>query len=174
MKKLFAMVALLALSGFGCVKTPPVAVEAKPIAYNNAEFGFGFDYAEHDEMRERPADVRADTYLNRPADFFASLRDNKRAGEEKPVNLAYFYAIKDMKPAQFKQALLESGDNVAVKSMEPATVNSVTFTKVVSTTDLGIDKIHYLLERNGTLLVFSVFICEDQNFEDILKTFRVK
>lgn len=174
MKKLLAIVTLLALSGFGCAKSPSVPVEAKPVAYDNAEFGFGFNYAEHDEMRERSAENRPDTYLGKPVDFFASLRDNKRVGETEAVNLAYFYAFKDLKPAQFKQALLESGENVAVKSMEPVKVNGVLFTKVVSTTDMGVDKIHYLLERNGGLLVFSVFINEDQNFDDILSTFRVK
>lgn len=175
MKKLLALAAVLALSGFGCAKAPAAApAKAMPVVYESAEFGFEFNHPENDEVRERSAENRPDTYLNRAVDFFASLRDNKREGEEKPVNIAYFYAFKDMTPAQFKQALMESGDNVAVKSMDPVELNGVAFTKVVSTTDMGIDKIHYLLERDGTLLIFSAFIREEGNLEEIFKTFRVK
>ncbi len=173
MKKLFAAIALIALTGFGCATTQSSAPAGeKSSTYQNTQYGYAFDYPEHDEVHVRDEAVRPDLYLKHPVDFYASLRDAHRPKEEKPVNLAYFFAAKDWTLAQFKQALLESGPNVAVKSMEPVVINHVTFTKVVSTTDLGIDKIHYLLDRNGTLLVFNVFIREDANFENVFKTFR--
>lgn len=175
MNKFLAVVALVALTGFGCAAKAPVASgPANTQTYENAEYGFSFMYPANDEVHVRDADLRADTYLGQKMDFFASLRDLHRTGETAAINLAFLYAAKGLTVAQFRQGLEESGKNVAVKGVVPVTINGIALTKVTSTTDIGVDKVHYLLERNGTTVVFSVFINENKNFDPILQTLKVQ
>lgn len=172
MKKLLAVASLLLFAGFGCA-SPGTPSPAATQTYANTEYGFSFAHPTNDEVRVREQENRADTYLGLPMDFFASLRDLHRAGETTPINLAYLYAAKDMTVPQFKQALEASGENVAVKSVEDVTVNGVKLVKTTSTTDMGTDKVHYLLDCGGTMIVFSVFISENANFDPILQTLKV-
>lgn len=175
MKKLLALVALLALTGFGCAaKTDGPAPLANTQTYTNTQYGFSVMYPENDEIRVREEDVRADKYLGRDVDFFASLRDLKRPKENAPFTLAYVYAAKGMSVAAFKQALEESGKDIAVKSTKEVKMNGVKMTKVTSTTDSGVDKIHYLLDRNGTLVIFSISISQDAVVEAIMQSISVK
>lgn len=173
MKKLLAVGALLAFAGFGCAKPAPapVAVVAFPVLYQNVQYGFSFRHAEDIDVRVREEQNRKDTYAGKDADFFISVRDLVREGEKEPLNLAFVYAFPHLTPAQFKQVFLEANPNAAVKDLAPVTLNGVAMQRMVNTTDMGTDKIHYLLERaDGTLVVFSVFIQEEDNLKPILET----
>ena len=176
MKKLLAIAALLVLAGFGCAKAPaedPTATFTE--TYENAQYGFSLRHPENVEVRVREEENRKDTYVGKDADFFASIRDLKRVGETAPINLAYVYAMPHLTPAQFKQALLEANADSAVKELAPVQMNGITVQRMVNTTQMGEDKIHYLLERaDGTLVVFSVFIGEEPNLKPLLNTLAVK
>ncbi len=152
----------------------PSAPAPEPFAgetYANEQYGFSFMYPADMEVRVREENVRQTTYLGQDADFFASLRDTVR--DAKPTNIAYLYAVPGLTPERFKEALTASGPGIAVTSTEEVKTNGLILTKVVSTTEIGDDKIHYLFDRNGTMIVVSVFIGETEPFAPILQTFRV-
>ncbi len=171
MKKLIAIAALLALTGFGCAKPAEDPAAGFSETYRNEQYGFGFRHAPDINVRVREEENRKDAYVGKDADFFVSIRDVVREGEKEPLNLAYVYAIPNLTPAQFKQAFLESNPDSAVTDLAPATFNGVTLQRMVNTTQMGEDKIHYLLPRaDGTLIIFSVFIREEDNLKPILET----
>ncbi len=174
-RTLIASVAALALMGAGCASAPP-APSAAPVSssltYASPDYGFSLAYPSHDEVHVRETTTRQTTYLGQKMDFFASVRDLHRTGETQPVSMAYVYADKGLTVDAFKRALEASDPNVAVKSTENLTINGTSAVKMTSTTDAGIDKVHYLIDRNGTLLVFSVFLNEDVNFRPIFNTIR--
>ena len=175
MKKLLAVAALLALAGFGCAKPAEDPTAAFTQTYQNAQYGFSFRHPENVDVRVREDENRKDTYVGKDADFFISIRDLKRVGETAPINLAYVYAFPKMTPAQFKQAFLETNPDAAVKDLAPVTLNGVSLQRMVNTTQIGDDKIHYLWEKaDGTLVVFSVFSGEEPNLKPILQTLSVQ
>lgn len=175
MKKLFAIAALLALAGFGC--TTPAAEDPTATfteTYQNSQYGFSLRHAPDINFRVREEENRKDTYVGKEADFFLSIRDTVRVGETEPLNLAFVYAIPKLTLTQFKQAFLEENPNAAVTALAPVTMNGVELQRMVNTTDMGADKIHYLLERNGSLVIFSVFIQEEDNLKPILNTLTIQ
>ncbi len=175
MKRLFAALAILAVAGFGCTNAGsdvPAAVDPSWTVYENGQYGFSFAYPSNMEVRQREEDVRPTQYLGVDADFFISLRDTVR--DAKPTNVAWFYGASGLTVKAFEAALVASNANgaVQVKSSEKVTVNGLELTKVVSTTELGTDKVHYLVDRDGTLVIVSVFLAEETAWEPVLRTMR--
>lgn len=175
MKRLFATLAILAVAGFGCTNPGndvPTAVDPSWTVYENAEYGFSFAYPSNMELRQREEEDRADDYLGIQVDFFASLRDTVM--DSQPTNVAWFYAAPGLTTEAFTEALVASnaGGAVQVKSTEDVTVNGIAMTKVVSTTEMGKDKTHYLVDRDGTTLVVSVFLMQEAAWDEVLATMR--
>lgn len=173
MKRLFAALAILAVAGFGCVaKQEEVAVDPNATVYENAQYGFSFAYPSNMELRQREEEVRADEYLGIQVDFFASLRDTVM--DTKPTNVAWFYAAPGLTTDAFAAALVASNADgaVQVKSMEDVTVNGLAMKKVTSTTEMGKDKTHYLVDRDGTMLIVSVYLMQEAAWDEVLQTMR--
>lgn len=174
MKRLLISLCALALLGAGCFSQGPVAVEpAFDVAntYSNTEFGFAFDYPKEYDVNVRPDDVRPDTYAGLDVDFFASFRDIVR--DPKPTNIFRLYALPGETGDGFEAAILASGsDTTEVTAREEVWINDIDMTRLVNTTDIGSDKVHYLFERDGVLIVISVFIGEITAAEPIIETFR--
>ena len=174
MKKFLASLSLLPLVGFGCAAAvAPSMVASTETVYANNEFGFTLDHSKDVEVRDREAENRPTKYLDGlDVDFFASVRDVVR--DDKPTNLAFLYAAPGLTVDAF-QAALEASDldgGVKVKSSEDVTEGGISMRKIVSTTQLGTDKIHYLWDDNGKTIIFSVFIGEDGAFDPILATIK--
>lgn len=173
MKRLLAALAILAVAGFGCVGAQDqVAVDPSATVYENAQYGFSFAYPSNLEVRQRPDADRQTQYLGVDADFFVSLRDTVK--DSKPTNVAWFYAVPGMTVDTFTAALVASNASgaVQVKSTEDVTMNGLEMTKVTSTTEMGEDKTHYLVDRDGTLVIVSVFLLEEAAWDEVLATMR--
>jgi len=173
MKRLLIAFAILAVAGFGCVSKQnqeAAVVDPNATRYENAQYGFSFAYPSNLEVRQREENIRATPYLGIDADFFISLRDTVR--DTKPTNIAWFYAAPGLTADAFTAALVASNPNgaVQVKSVEDVTVNGLDMKKVTSTTEMGDDKTHYLFERNGSLVIVSVFLQEDAAWSEVLAT----
>lgn len=166
MRRALAIFALFALAGAGCAKAP--AFEGT--AYENAQYGFAFDYPTNMEVRTRPDDVRETQYLGIDVDFFASLRDTVK--EAKPLNVAAFYASPGLTADMFVSALEASGPGIKVTSRTVEKRGKLSMTKVASTTEAGDEKAHYLFERGNDTVIVSVFLTQDEAFAPILDTFR--
>ncbi len=174
MKKLLSSLALVALVGFGCASSAPAPTASSDAHYVNQEFGFTLDHSEAIEIRDREAENRADDYLGLTVDFFASVRNVTR--EEKPVSLAFFYAVPGLSVEEFTSALEASDPNGAVKVIAEEDVDvtngGVAMKKITSTTQMGTDKIHYLWDHDGTTIIASVIIGEGTEFDPILATLK--
>jgi hypothetical protein len=103
--------------------------------------------------------------------FFASLRDTTRS--EQPENLAYFYAV-DAGTLEVFTTGLEASDpgNITVKEITDVTQGGIQMKKVVSTTALGVDKIHYLFWKDTTLVIISQFLNENEAFAPVFETMK--
>ena len=178
MKKLLIAAALVALVGFGCAKAPGATNSSEtsdgPTSYENAQYGFSLTIPKGVEMRDRLESTRKGTYLGMDVDYFASLRDLVR--DAKPTGLASFYAVPPMTPEAFATVLEASNANGAVKvtSSEDVTVNGVSMRKVVSTTEMGTDKVHYLFDAKGATIIVSQILSEETEFDPIFATIAVK
>lgn len=175
MKRLFAALVLLAVAGFGCTdaaKNGAVAVDPDATVYENAQYGFSFAYPSTMDVRQREEEVRATQYLGIDVDFFISLRDIVR--DDKPTNIAWFYAAPGLTAEAFSAALVASNASGAVQvtSTEDVEVGGLEMKKVTSTTEMGADKVHYLVDRDGTLIIVSVFIGETSAWDGVLATMR--
>ncbi len=160
------------LTGFGCAPKAdaPIATPGQTV-YENAEYGFALTYDPTvTEVKPRPDDVREDMYLGLPVDFFVSIRHF--VPNEKPENLAYVYTAKNLSVEGFTKALTASDPaNVKIISTGEETVNGVTFTKVLSTTAALDDKTHYLWIKGDTTLIFSVFLTQEELWQEVFQTF---
>lgn len=167
---------MVAVAGFGCVGTQRNAAvapyDASLTAYENAQFGFAFGYPSSMEARSREDDVRPTQYIGLNADFFLSLRDTVQ--DAKPTNVAWFYAIPSLDVDAFGAALVASSasGSVEVKSVEDVGVGGLALKKVVSSTEMGVDKTHYLLDRDGQTIVISVFLGQETEWDGVLQTLR--
>lgn len=172
MKKFLVLFAALVLVGAGCAK--PVPVDPGPgfvgTAYENREFGFAFDYPDYVGVNVRKDDARAFTYNGIPVDFFLSIRDVVR--ESVPENLAYVYAAQGLSQDAFVQSITDTDPNASVTSIQPVTFGDLEMVEIVNTTDIGDPKTHYLFDVNGTTIIISVFLGEEENIAPIMKTFR--
>ena len=169
-RRLFAcsMMSVVVLFGFGCAKAP----ESTPVVlktYSNEQYGIIFDYPENMETKDR-TESRMMKYAGLDVDFFASLRDIKR--EVKATNIAAIYAAKALTTDQFVTALGTLGANAQIKNTQTEVYHGLTVKKIVTSTDIGSDKTYYVLERNGNLVIFSVFLGQETFFESVLQTLR--
>ena len=165
-----AVAAIVAAIFFFQPKPAPVSVPDTNV-YQNEQYAFGFTYPKNMEVRIREEENRQTDYLGFPVDFFISLRDIER--EDKPVNIAMFYAAQGLTVDAFKAAL-EASDpvSVTVTATEDVDVNGLKATKVTSTTAVGIDKTHYLFDRNGQTVVVSVILQEVSTFQPIFDSLK--
>jgi hypothetical protein len=174
MKRLFIALLLVPVLGMGCVgagQSPTGETVVTDNTYKNAQYGFSFAYPTSVEVHVREDSLRPSVYLGLDVDFFASVRDTVR--EEKPVNLAYFYDAKDLTTDAFTTALTASDASISVKSTEDVTINAIPLTKIVSTTAVGVDKTHYLFTASdGSTIIVSVFLYEEEYFQPIFDTLR--
>ncbi len=170
------MIALcvLAVVGFGCVKdTPTVTAPSYEgwIAYENTDYGFALAYPTNLELRTRPAELQDTEYVGLPVKFFASLRDTTRS--EKAENLAYFYAAEGVTLEAFTTALAASDPgNIVVKETSDLSQGGLSMKKIISTTALGADKVHYLFWKDSTLVIISQFLGEDEAFAPVFETLK--
>lgn len=172
MKRLLTSLALLALVGAGCTSATPSEPSFQVAnTYTNTEFHFAFDYPKEMDVHVRPDETRSDSYAGLELDFFASLRDLVR--DKNPTNIFWMYAAPGLSEDEFVAGLESTSENVRVTSREDVTFGEVVMRKLTNTTDLGADKIHYLFDQDGTLIIFSVFIAETTAAEPILETIRV-
>jgi len=175
MKRLLISLCAVALLGAGCLGFGPRESAFVPVfenggVYTNSEFGFVLEYPSELEVRVRPDDVRESTYLGMDVDFFASLRDITR--DDSSINIAYFFSIPELTLDEFTAALEASSENVEVVSVEDFQANDLSMKKIVSTTDIEIDKQHYLFEHGGTTILLSVFLEEEAVFDPIVATLQ--
>lgn len=166
MKRLFAAICLIALSGAGCAKSPVF----EGTAYESAEYAFAFDYPSGMEVRTRPEETRDTEYLGIEVEFFASLRDTVK--ESKPLNVAAFYAAPGLTADAFVEKLVGSGEGIEVTARAKEKHGRLTMTKVTSTTQSGEEKTHYLFERGDKTVIMSVFLYQAEAFAPVLDTFR--
>lgn len=168
LKRLLASLTLLAVAGFGCAAPVPLDTTA----YVNEQYGFSFGYPSNIEVRVREEENRETQYLGLDADFFASVRDTVR--DKKATNIFFLYALPGATVDSFTAALAASNPDgtVQVTSVEDVEANGFEAKKVISTTEMGRDKTHYLFEADGALVVASVFLTEEAVFETMFQTFR--
>src|SRR3989338_11021703 len=167
MKQLLIACSILLLAGFGCTK-PAVPAIQNANAYKNMEFGFAFDY-DGSKYEAVPSIAREQKMYGLDADLFASLRDNSRGN---PFNIMNLYAKKGMTAGDYRRAVEASGPNNKVKSQTEVTKGKIRMMEIVSSTDSGTDKYHYLFDRNGTTIVLSIAIQEEGTNTPMLSTFR--
>lgn len=173
MKRLLISLCVLGLVGWGCPSPAPATPGEKVEAYTNAQYGFVFDYpVERMEVRDRPDDEnRRSPYVGIDTDFFMSVRDLTPKANGAFINIVNFHAVKDLEVAAFVRAL-DKEPGVEIVSEESVTMGQGPMTKIVSTTQAGIDKYHYLFETKDSIVVISIALAEQSNFESVLQTFR--
>jgi len=166
----------LTLTAFGCQKfgggTPKITAPDGWKTFNSIEYSFSIAYPENMEVQDRLADKQDTTYLNLSGKFFASLRDVKR--EDGVSSIALFYSFKDLSFDKFSEALVASDTtNVSIKETTDVTQGGIAMKKIVSTTALGADKIHYLFKSGDNLIVASVIIGEEEAFAPEFATMQI-
>ncbi len=173
------MITLLVLVsfGFGCQRgsnlpmTVPVDVPTWE-DYTNSEFGFMFQYPGKYLVKEKDAD-QTTAYAGVDMRFVMSLVDPTRGEKEDP--LVFVYWTDQYTLEQFKQANLDIYVNdEGIEYVEEVMVNQGGFEmlRLVNTTAITNNKIHYIQEREDGLLIFSVFLFEYQNFDKVFETMR--
>jgi len=181
MNKLFAipMIALLIMVslGAGCQRgskipmTVPVDVPTWE-DYTNGEFGFMFQYPGKYNLKEKDDD-QTTSYAGVDMRFVMSLADPTRGEKEDPLVFVYWTDEYDIE--QFKQANLDIYVNdEGIEYVEEVVVNQGGFEllRLVNTTAISNNKIHYIKEHDDGLLIFSVFLFEYQNFDKVFETLR--
>ncbi|MFC1787786.1 hypothetical protein ACFLZY_01045 [Patescibacteria group bacterium] len=171
MKKLLIILVVVMLVGGGCFSKKEPIPEFAGTTYENPQYQFSFEYPVEMEVRVREEQNRAHQYLGLDVDFFASLRDT--FSENKPVNVIYLYAIEGLSVEDFKDQLENSGVSEGIKSEETVKVNGIKMTKIINASAAGDDKTHYLFDHNGTTLILSVFLYQEEKFESVLQTFEL-
>ena len=166
MKRFLIALSLVVLAGAGCAKhvTAPDLT-----AYENAPYGFAFDYPKNMEIHVPTEATRKVPYLGIAGEYFIALRDT--VAEEKPLNIASFFAA-GLTVDDFVKKLEASGTGIVVKSKEPVEKNGLKMTKVTSTTESGEEKIHYLFDHAGTTVIVEEFLYQHDAFAPILDSFR--
>lgn len=163
--------------GFGCQKgseipmTVPVDVPTWE-DYTNSEFGFMFQYPGKYTIKEKDPEQLTD-YTGIDMRFVMSMVDPTRGEKEDPILFVYWTDQYDLE--QFKQANLDIYVNdEGIEYIEETKINQGGYelTKLVNTTAISNNKIHYIRERDDGLLIFSVFLFEYQNFEKVFETLR--
>lgn len=163
MKKFAIALFTLVLVGAGCSSGPQV-FEGE--LYENTEFGFSYNYPEYMDVNVRTSDVRQYNYLGIDLDFFVSVRDIVIS--DKPHNIAYFYAAKGLTVEQFVDKLKSSSTVIEFKSADQMEVNDLKLTRVLNTTQYGTDKVHYLFNRGSQTIIVSVFIEQEETFDEMI------
>jgi hypothetical protein len=174
MKKFFTFLILgfLLVVGFGCQSNNGVKIPSGWITFKSSDYGFSLAYPDNMEMRGRSVERQSSSYIGLSGNFFASLRDVKR--ESKPVSLAVFYSFKDISTDKFIDSLKTSDpDNITIKETIDLSQGGLSIKKIINTTALGTDKVHYVFQNDGNLIVVSVFIGEENNFTPVLATMQV-
>lgn len=171
----FFLLASMTLFGFGCAKSnsssaiPPLQQGWK--TYQNASYGFALDYGPKMQLNDRALEMQASTYLGLPVSFFTALTD---AGQGQEIeSVAFFYAMNSLTKEAFIQALISS-DPEYVKVLETTEINQggLALTKIVSSTANGEKKNHYLYFKDGTTVIISQFLLQDDVFNSVFKTLR--
>lgn len=181
MKKLLVLPILSLLIftslGLGCQKeseipmTVPVDVPTWE-DYTNSEFGFMFQYPGKYLVKEKDPE-QTTGYAGIDMRFVMSLVDPTRGEKEDPLVFVYWTDQYDME--QFRQANLDIYvRDEGIEYIEETTVNQGGYEliKLVNTTAINNNKIHYIHETEDGLLIFSVFLFEYQNFDKVLETLR--
>lgn len=177
MKKSFSLLPFiliaLTLTAFGCQKfggaSPKVNVPDGWATYKNTDYNFSLSYPEKIEVNQRSVDNLAATYVGLSGKFFISIRDTER--EDGVATLAQFYAFSDVSVEQFSEGLVASDPgSITIKETTEVEQGGIAMKKIVSTTALGVDKIHYLFERGGNLIVVSIVLGEEEAFAPIFET----
>lgn len=141
-----------------------------PNDYTSDEYNFAFSYGNDFNAKTREEDNRDFEYLGEDVDFFLSFRDV--VSDKKPVSIAFFYALPGGDLERFETMVNDSDKAGEVKRTESMDVNGIDVTKVVSSTAAGTDKTHYLFKRGDALIISSVFLNQEDSFEQILETLR--
>ncbi len=168
---------LLSGLGAGCITggknsqlTPAVDVPGWD-TYQNEEFGFLFQYPEKYNLNKKDSEQRT-KYLGEDVRFVLSLSDPTQG--EKPENIIFVYFKEGMDIEAFKSVLFDSYvEDVEIVSEDEINQGGIVMTRLENTTSVSTNKVHYLQEREDGLLIFSVFLYELDDFEEILKTLRV-
>lgn len=169
MKQLLIAGIVFLLAGFGCAGTKTPTIE-NLATYANTEYGFAFDY-DGAKYQVVPSieKSRSQKMYGLDADLFAATRDTSRGD---PFNIINMYAREGMTTGDYVKAVESSGPNNKVKSQMQVTKGKIKMTEIVSSTDSGTDKYHYLFDRNGVTIVLSVGIQEEETVAPMLATFR--
>lgn len=138
--------------------------------YSNDEYNFTFSYGNDFNAKTREEDNRDFEYLGEDVDFFLSFRDV--VSDKKPVSIAFFYALPGGDMERFETMVNDSDKAGEVKRTESMDVNGIDVTKVISSTAAGTDKTHYLFKRGDVLIISSVFLNQEDSFEQVLETLR--
>ncbi|HBR80090.1 MAG: hypothetical protein UX09_C0048G0003 [Candidatus Uhrbacteria bacterium GW2011_GWE2_45_35] len=173
MKKFIPIILFVLLfSGFGCQKTQSVKVPFGWTNFESVDYNFSLAYPDSMELKERPLDQQDSTYAGLQGKFFLSLRDVER--EESSTTLALFYAMKDVDYKKFEDSLVASDpESITIKESTDINQGGIPMKKVVSTTALGEDKIHYLFTSGENLIVISVVLREEETFGPVFETMQV-
>jgi hypothetical protein len=179
MKRLLFALSLVVVLGFGCTQkkgelsVTPVDTKAESAGvYTNAQYGFEVALPRGVEAKPRVEDDRQTEYLDLPVDFFVSIRDTV-IDPKTVVNLAYVYASPDLTVDGLVAALEKSSAQVKVKTRDVINVNGVEVTKLVSTTEAGEDKTHYVFQGKDATIVMSVFLNLAENFTPIIGSLKM-
>lgn len=168
------LLCLCLLGGFGCTKGPDVVssetVSSTNEGFSSTNFGYMFSHPTYLEVNERPEERWAYTYLGKDMLFYGSLRDTARA--EKPESLMYLYAWPKANVQDFVDALTSSDATISITSEEDMDVGTAKMKRIISTNASQTPKTHYVWEHNGYLLIFSVFLNEEEAVDPILRTIQ--
>ena len=167
------VIGCLLLFGFGCKQVAKVPVEPeKPLqTYTSSDYAFALDYRYPFEVKERDVAIRPQTYLGLDTSFFASVRD--LVTDTTPMNLAYVYAYTPARSVdELIGALEKSGPGIHLEKKETMTIHGIEVTKLLSSTQSGDKKTHYVFDTNGSTIVFSVFLYLEDAFQPILDSLR--
>ena len=175
---LFLITTLLVGMGVGCKQdrdVPPINPAEQVTGWNqyeNTEFNFAFQYPDEYNLNRKDADQRT-KYVGQDVRFILSLNDPTQG--EKVENILYVYYFEETELATFKETLLASyGEEEGIEFVSEEVVNQggLVITKLVNTTAIDTDKIHYVFEHEGGLLVYSVFLFEAEAFDEVFKTLK--
>jgi hypothetical protein len=139
--------------------------------YEDTEHGFVFAYSKDFDVNVRDSDHWATQYAGVSVDHYLSIRDI--VSEEKPNNSAFVYAMRGGSVDAFIQSLEQNVKGAKLESRTQESNGDFNITKLVSTTEQPETlKTHYVFESKGYLIIFSVFLGEEEHLPEIINSIK--
>ena len=173
MKRIAIFLLALILVGQGCAQNSSSRTRANVpdswSQYTNQELGFEFYYPPSTAVQERDAQNRPNAnFAGIEGLVIASLQEISRS--ENAETYAFVYLLEDTDLDALRAATNAQGEGFEITGEEAFMQAGLNVIAITNMTPIGREKTTYVLDVPEGLIVFSVFLGEQETFEEVLGT----